>query len=135
MRLKGGCLCGAVSYEGSGEPAFIGSCYCTDCQQKSGAGHVTVVAVPQAAVEIRGEPRLYIKKSDSGNEVARAFCPTCGSNLYSTSESLPGMILLGAGGLENSSDLKVQAAVYASSARPWDPPPEGLQAFPKMPTG
>lgn len=135
MQLEGGCLCGAVTYQGSGEPAFVGNCHCTDCQRRSGAGHVTVVGVPESAVEVRGDVSLYTKKADSGTEVTRAFCPTCGSNLYSKAESLPGMILLGAGGLEDSSELSVQAAIYASSARPWDLPPEGLLAYPKMPTG
>ena len=32
----GGCLCGAVRYEATGEPSMAGYCFCEDCQKASG---------------------------------------------------------------------------------------------------
>ena len=46
----GGCACGAVRYEISGEPMFSNDCQCRDCQHKSGTGHGSYLtfAVAQA---------------------------------------------------------------------------------------
>lgn len=132
--MQGGCLCGAVRYETASEPAFVGHCHCTDCQKASGAGHVTVVAVPEAGLKFNGgEIKTYATKGDSGGEAVRAFCPNCGSQLYSVASSLPGMILLKAGGIDDSSAIAPAMTVYAASARPWDPPASAIPSFPKMP--
>ena len=48
--LKGGCLCGAVTYEAKGDPAFVGHCYCVDCRKASGTSHGTHVGLPEDAV-------------------------------------------------------------------------------------
>lgn len=132
--MKGGCLRGAVRYEAASEPAFVAHCHCIDCQKASGAGHVTVVAVPEAAVTFSGgEMRKYATKGDSGGEAVRVFCPTCGGQLYSVTAGLPGMLLIKAGSLDESNEMKPAMAVYASSARSWDLPAAGLPSFPKMP--
>ena len=39
MAIKGGCLCGAVAYELTGEPMFVGHCACENCQKAGGGGH------------------------------------------------------------------------------------------------
>jgi hypothetical protein len=36
---SGGCACGAIRYEISGEPMVMSDCQCRDCQRKSGTGH------------------------------------------------------------------------------------------------
>ncbi len=33
----GGCLCGAVRYEVSGEPYIAGLCHCTKCRKLTGS--------------------------------------------------------------------------------------------------
>src|SRR2546421_1924 len=35
----GGCACGVIRYEISGEPLASNDCQCRDCQRKSGTGH------------------------------------------------------------------------------------------------
>ena len=34
----GGCACGAIRYQISGEPVFMNDCQCRDCQRRSGTG-------------------------------------------------------------------------------------------------
>ena len=31
--LRGGCLCGAVSYEAKAAPMVVGHCHCDDCRK------------------------------------------------------------------------------------------------------
>src|SRR5262249_25138195 len=74
-------LCGSLRYEAEGEPSAIGKCYCTDCQKESGTGHMTFVSFPGDAIKVSGEASRYVKKGDSGNEVVRLFCPSCGTTI------------------------------------------------------
>ncbi|MBN9087863.1 MAG: GFA family protein [Reyranella sp.] len=89
----GGCLCGAVRYESGGEPQFSLQCHCRDCQRQSGAPHVAAVRVPSAAFRIvRGTPKRYIAKADSGNDITRVFCGDCGTPLYVQVSTRPDIV-------------------------------------------
>ena len=50
-KLQGGCLCGAVRYEVSGDPAFVGHCHCEHCRKATASGHSTIAAYPEAMRE------------------------------------------------------------------------------------
>jgi hypothetical protein len=39
--LKGSCLCGAVTYEASGEPKRFYHCHCSRCRKATGTGHAS----------------------------------------------------------------------------------------------
>ncbi len=51
----GGCMCGAVRYECSAAPMFMGNCHCRDCQRASGGGYAPAIGVPRSAVKITGD--------------------------------------------------------------------------------
>ncbi len=133
MAIRGGCLCGAVRFETEAAPAFVSKCYCADCQKASGTGHVTIVAVPAAALSIEGTPRRYTKKGDSGQDVTRVFCPTCGGPLVSEVAAAPGMVFIKAGAIDAGDALAPAMAFYVARAPEWDRPPTGLQCFETMP--
>ncbi len=133
MSATGHCLCGAVSVAAQGEPIFTGKCYCTDCQRGSGGGHSTILAYPQAAVAVAGPLATYTSKGDSGADVTRAFCPTCGARIYSAPAALPGMTLLAAGVMDDASRVKPTMSIFTKSAAPWDQPPSSIPSFPGMP--
>jgi hypothetical protein len=128
----GRCLCGAVSYEVSGEPVFGGNCYCNDCRRASGS-HVAVMAYPETALKLSGDAKEFASKGDSGMAIARGFCANCGSQLYSKTQAMPGMILLKAGTLDDPEHFKPGMSIYASRAPSWDQPPANLPQFPEMP--
>ena len=55
--MTGGCLCGAVRYECTGEPVFSLLCHCRDCQRQSGSAYAAAVRVPAVTFRVtRGEP-------------------------------------------------------------------------------
>ena len=39
----GGCLCGAVRFQATGEPVVTGHCHCADCRRHNGGPVVTLV--------------------------------------------------------------------------------------------
>jgi len=60
--LTGGCACGAVRYECSGDPIFSGHCYCRDCQHSTGTAMASVMGMPKIAVKLfksEGEVRYF----------------------------------------------------------------------------
>ncbi|MBV9860465.1 MAG: GFA family protein [Alphaproteobacteria bacterium] len=132
----GGCLCGAIRYESSGEPVFSLQCHCRDCQRQSGTAYVAAVRVPTAQFRIvQGEPRRYVARADSGNEIARAFCGDCGSSLYVQVSTRPDLIGLRVGTLDDPSVFRPEADIFVKSAQPWDHMDPALPKFPTYPAG
>mgnify|MGYP001178227042 CR=1 FL=1 len=131
----GGCLCGAVRYEVTGDPMMQVACHCTDCQKASGGSPTLALVVAPGAVKVtKGTPKRFVSKGDSGAEVVRVFCDNCGSPLFSEPASSGGAIMVvKIGSLDDPSDFKPQIDMYMSSARPWHAPHEGAMQFPKGP--
>ena len=75
--ISGGCLCGAVRYEGRGEPYHITHCHCADCRRSTGAAFVTWASFEKKNFRfVEGEPGVITWEGR-----LRSFCPTCGSSL------------------------------------------------------
>jgi hypothetical protein len=133
--LTGGCLCGAVRYEASGEPIITGHCQCLDCRKSSGSGHCTHVAMMDSGFTVTGTVKLYDKPADSGNIVSRGFCPDCGAPLFSRNRGTPGMVFLRASSLDDPDLVHPSMVVYASRSPSWDRTDPSLPTFATMPKG
>ena len=84
MNIEGGCHCGMIRYRAVVDPEKVEICHCTDCQTLTGSAYRTVVpAEPDAFELICGSPKFYAKTADDGSQRLQAFCPECGSPLYS----------------------------------------------------
>lgn len=84
MKIDGACHCGSIRYEAEVDPAKVVICHCTDCQTLSGSAFRTVVQTKPGAFRLlSGTPRIYVKTSESGNKREQAFCPDCGTPIYS----------------------------------------------------
>lgn len=133
MKISGQCLCGAVRYQGNAEPRFQVKCYCIDCRKVSAAGHAAMMGFPAAEISIHGATKEYRSKADSGADVCRAFCPTCGAGIYARNAAMPGMIFLRASTLDDPNLFAPQLVVYAARAPAWDPVTPGIPAFAEGP--
>ncbi len=131
--MNGGCLCGALRFSCTAGPLMTGHCHCVDCRKDSGTGHGSHMMVPENAVTITGPETSFTVTADSGNEVTRHFCPTCGSSVYSTNSGMAGMMALRASALDDPEQFTPQFVVYASRAPSWDAPDASLPNFPEMP--
>lgn len=131
--FSGRCLCGAVRYTCSAEPVVAGHCKCEQCRRSSGTGHCSHLAVPEDAVSLSGETKVYESKADSGNTVGRAFCPTCGAAVYSVNGAMPGLMFLRASSLDDLDVFKPQMVVYAASGASWDHTDPDLPTFEASP--
>ncbi len=119
MRIDGGCHCGRITYEADVDPEKVGVCHCTDCQTLSGSAFVAYVQVPREAFRLRGEPKIYVKTTESGSRRAQAFCPECGTRLYASAEKDPQVFNLRLGTVRQRAALTPRAQVWCRSALPW----------------
>ncbi len=73
----GGCLCGAVRYEGR---EFQGAayCHCRMCQQAAGGPFYAFAQFARDSFRITGEPKWY----RSSEIMDRGFCAACGTPLF-----------------------------------------------------
>ena len=75
----GGCLCGEIRYEVTGEELGSGYCHCRICQRFTGSPATVGTGFRKDDLRVtRGEPNIYT----SSPIAERAFCPTCGSSLW-----------------------------------------------------
>ncbi len=127
--LTGGCACGSIRYECMSEPMLEYKCHCRACQRASGSGFVALLWVPINELNLTAdEPRYYSVEADSGRQLKRGVCPTCGSNVLLLPE-LPDVIFIVAASLDDPSEFKPQQAIWTSSAQPWDMLDTSLQQF------
>lgn len=119
MARSGGCLCGAVRYRVDGEPLATAVCHCRHCQRQTGSAFSVMIAVRANGLSSNGEILTYMDRGESGGEVARDFCGTCGSPLFSRVLATPGVIYIKAGTLDGTDRLVPNIHVWTSSAQKW----------------
>lgn len=133
MRRTGGCACGAIRFEVTGDFLGTGSCHCTDCQKASGGAPNYVAMVPRGALRLlSGNPRIFEREGDSGAVATRAFCGDCGTPLWSIPAGLP-FIPIKFGAFDDCRDFALGMQIYVASAPPWHPIDAARPAFAKMP--
>ena len=133
MAIKGACLCGAVTYEVTGEPMFVGHCACENCQRATGGGHSSVAAYPEPQFSSSGATTSYAGKGDSGLPTTYQFCPKCGSRLFTRADMMPGVVMVTLGTLEATSPLTPQMLIYGKRRRAWDHVDPQVPVFEAMP--
>ena len=101
--LAGGCRCGAVRYECSAGPLFMGNCHCRDGQRSTGAAYAPMLGVAAEELNISGDVKWYDSLADSGSIASRGFCPQCGARLFAKSSGDPALIEIQAGSLDDPS--------------------------------
>lgn len=118
--ITGGCLCGAIRYTVGQPVENMIACHCSHCRKASGGGASYNALLPTSAVTFtQGTTKVFTDKADSGNDLYRHFCGDCGSPIYSQRATMPTMMVLKAGTLDDTAHLKVIMNIWARSAQPW----------------
>ncbi|MDI6449219.1 GFA family protein [Anaerobaca lacustris] len=130
--LRGGCLCGAVRYECTGDPGDASYCHCDDCKRATGGPYTVGVLVRAADLRIlSGQVKGHATVADSGRKITRQFCPECGSPLFTRAEKCPDLVFLKAGSLDEPQRVKPSCQTWTKRAVPWAYIDTSLRAFPE----
>ncbi len=134
MKVEGGCYCGAVRYEASGEPVFNGQCHCRECQFYSGGyPNVCVAMLDSGFRYTKGAPQKFTR-TDIPNAVTREFCGQCGTPLLSRAPALAGTVIIKLGTLDNPTAFgNPQVAIFTVDQQPFHHIAPGMAAFERMP--
>lgn len=136
--IEGGCLCGAVRYQLTGNPATEGAgyCHCRRCQRSTGAPVVAWVTYPVSALRIlQGTPKIY----HSTPKAIRQFCETCGTQLFfgftegppslGFGETSPADIDISIASLDAPENVVPTYHIWTSSQLPWFSVADDLPRF------
>lgn len=118
--LAGGCLCGAIRYRVGSPITQLRACHCTHCQKASGCGASVNATIQSSSFTLtQGRPKRFDTLADSGRTLHRYFCGDCGSPIYSQRATMPELMVLKVGTLDNPVDMQLVAHIWTRSARPW----------------
>ena len=126
MARTGRCLCGAVTYEVSGDVIVTAVCHCEHCQRQGGSAFSVNLIVHESQLAIDGEMTTYVEtgEHDDGEYVRRRFCGTCGSPIVSELVLSEGIVAVKAGTLDDKSDVRPTMEAWCVDRQPWVTLPE-----------
>ena len=130
---EGGCVCGAIRYRTTGQPANVIVCHCTWCQRRTGSGFAVIPKFTRAQFELlSGDLNRYRSTSDeSGRWLDLEFCPNCGTNIGFLQELRPDAHAIDAGTFDDPSwlapDRQWFRYIFVRSSQAWSALPEGVE--------
>ena len=125
----GGCQCGSVRYVVTMEPIRVLACHCKECQRQSGSAFAMSMVLKKDSLTISGRTKQFTRIADSGSEVTGVFCPECGVRIYHALPSVPDILALKPGTLDETGWLRPSSFIWMRSAQGWVPVPEGVEAI------
>ena len=115
MANPGGCLCGEITWEISGDPNFSYNCHCKMCRKAHGAAFGTYWFVDEELFRWTGNTDSIVEYTSS-NLLTRAFCGTCGSVVpYSSGQGDHVAVAAGC----HDDGIKSQCEIFVTHKAPW----------------
>ena len=118
----GGCQCGSIRYQLTGEATMLYACHCHDCQKQSCSAFGMSLILARADLRLLkgGEMlRSWDTRGDDGEIKRCYFCPDCGSRIYHGSDREEDDISIKAGSLDDTAGLRPVAHIWLQSAQSW----------------
>ncbi|MCE2519454.1 MAG: GFA family protein [Alphaproteobacteria bacterium] len=118
--IGGGCLCGNIRYIIDGSIGEANYCHCADCRRANGSAFNVGVRVEKSTFSLEGcTLSAFTTLGESGGEVTRYFCKTCGSPIFSSSSSNENTIHVKAGSLDDPHVVAPSHQIWTVSRVPW----------------
>jgi len=132
--LRGSCLCGAVTYEATGEPTRFLHCHCSRCRKATGTGHASNLFLQPGALKwLSGEEQVRAFKLPTAQRFTNQFCATCGSRLPRRTKDADA-VMVPAGSVDDEIPIEAQARIFAGSRASWSCAGDGLPVYAEYPT-
>lgn len=122
--IHGGCLCGAVRYEATGQPYDVTHCHCADCR-RAGAAFVTWASFKRREFRFtQGEPGVVAWASR-----LRSFCPACGTSLTFMTSSEADEVGVTVCTFDHPEEIAPADHTWIEDRLPWIHLADGLPVF------
>jgi hypothetical protein len=131
--VRGGCLCGTVTFEV--EPPFkrMVHCHCSRCRKGTGTGHATnLVAAPGQLRWLSGEEAIGRFELASAKVFGKWFCSRCGSPLPRITRDGKRAVIP-AGSLDTDPGMRPTDHIFWESRAAWGCPSGDLPTHPGYP--
>ena len=117
----GRCLCGAVTWELSGDLITTAICHCDHCQRQSGGAFSVNLIALDSQLSINGDLKTFEDRGEHGDDVyvRRRFCSSCGSPIVSELAKTAGVVAVKAGTLDDKSTVLPSVEVWCVDRQPW----------------
>ena len=114
VKATGGCLCGSVRYELTGDLRGIVNCHCSKCRRFHGNfGAYTSVSIDDLTLVKEEGLKWFNSTTDETPNVHRGFCSQCGSSIFWHPRD-QGKIAVAAGSLDEPIQLQTIGHVWVS---------------------
>ena len=130
-KAEGGCYCGAIRYEATGDEDYVAFCHCEDCRNSTGAPAVVYVVYEEKQVQfVKGKRKVF--ESEPG--IHRTFCSDCGTPIAYEAE-WDGQSTIGffIGTLDNPNDFKPEKHVFDLDRVSWYDVSDHLPRYYRVP--
>ncbi len=123
-KKEGGCTCGQVRYQITGEPLIVHGCHCRGCQKNSGSAFALNALFESDRVELTSgvvETISVPTPSGTGQDITR--CSTCKVAVWSN-YNMGGPLrkfirFIRVGTLDDPDQFPPDVHIYTSSKQPW----------------
>jgi hypothetical protein len=122
------CLCGDIRIEIGGKIGPVVYCHCSQCRKATGTAFATNADVRRKYWRIVAGEEL-VREFESSPGKFRAFCPRCGSPIYSRRAATPDVVRVRLGLLEDDPERRPLAHGWVGSKAPWFAITDGLPQY------
>ncbi|MDL2355147.1 MAG: GFA family protein [Pseudomonadota bacterium] len=129
MTWTGGCFCGEVRYQITGEAYNKTTCHCPSCRRATGAPAVSwfTVALDDFRL-LLGIPAEF----RSSAHVIRTFCDACGTAISYRNDAMPGEIDVTLCSLDHPEAMAPADHTFTGYRLPWNVLGDGLPQYPGL---
>jgi hypothetical protein len=114
----GSCLCGGVRFSVNAELEPIQVCHCVQCRKAQGAPVAANAPVATSAFCLVGGQELLTEFESSPGK-KRVFCKRCGSPIYSFRDTLPNVVRVRLGLINEPLNARPVAHFHTESKANW----------------
>ena len=129
---RGSCLCGAVSYEITGELGDAYFCHCQRCRKASGSAYASNARIQPDQFKLLSGAEVLQTYLNEQTGLMRKFCGNCGSPIVSERTS-PAVLAIRLGSLDTPLAKGPKAHIFVASKAQWDHIGDELPQFAERP--
>ena len=123
MTRTAACSCGSLRVTTEGEPYVVSMCHCTACQRRTGAPFGVGAYFKADHVQVEGAHSAWSRLGTSGGRLTNHFCPTCGSNVFWTTDYHPDGVGVAVGAFADPGFPGPIRSVWEAHRYAWVEPP------------